>query len=247
MQLSIITATFNSAYTVQNALNSVSDQTYSNIEHLIIDGASNDNTLEIVNKYTSQQKQIVSEPDMGVYDALNKGLKLAKGEIIGFLHSDDEFASAGTIERITKAFHNPEIDVVYGDLQYINHKGELIRHWRSKPFEPFLLAKGWMPPHPTVFMRREVYEKHQLFDLQYRISADYDYMLRVFTDKTLNVHYIPTVITKMRIGGMSNRNLKNILNKSLEDYQIIKKHKLSHPIWLLIQKNLSKLTQFYVR
>ncbi len=247
MLISIITATYNSAPAIQNALQSVNEQTYSNIEHLIVDGASKDNTLEVIKSQQNRVSKIVSEPDKGIYDALNKGVKVAKGEIIGFLHSDDVFATKHTLEQIQATFQESQADIVYGDLQYINQFDKTIRYWKSKPFELNLLHKGWMPPHPTVFMKRSVYEKHKCFNLKYKIAADYDYMLRVFQDTSLKFIYVPQVITRMRVGGISNRNLKSIFKKTVEDYLILNQHQFDNAFWLLLNKNFSKLNQFLHR
>lgn len=243
MKISIITATYNSACTIRQTIISVNEQTYPDVEHIVVDGVSKDETLEIIYSLPNRVSKMVSEPDKGIYDALNKGIKLAEGDIIGLLHSDDSFASDQTLEIIAQTFQDPNIDLVYGDLQYIDIQQKIIRNWKSCTFTPGLLCKGWMPPHPTVFMKREVYEKHKYFNLTYRIAADYDHMLRVFQDQSLNFRYLPEVITKMRVGGVSNRNLKNILIKSLEDYQVIRTHKMSNPFWVLFQKNFTKLTQ----
>lgn len=262
MKVSIITATFNSLRTINDCINSVNNQIYSNIDHLIIDGASIDNTVKIVNTIPNRVTNIISEPDNGIYDALNKGIKLASGDIIGFLHSDDLLASSQTIQNIVNAFGvlgsfgnsisentgmQQRVDVVYGDLVYVdkNNPEKLIRYWKSQPFKPELLRRGWMPAHPTVFIRREVYEKNGLFDLSFKISADYDFMLRVFSDPTLRFVYLPEVITRMRVGGESNKSIRNIIQKSKEDYRAICKNNIPFPAMVLFIKNISKIPQFF--
>jgi glycosyltransferase len=254
MKISIITATYNSYPEISEAIKSIRNLSDIDLEYLVIDGGSKDQTLDIINA-SGIVTQCLSEPDKGIYDALNKGIMLATGDIIGFLHSDDLFASADTLRNIVEAF-NPEnsddekrIDGVYGDLVYVKKENtdKIIRYWESNKFQQSLLQWGWMPAHPSLFLRREVYEKHGLFDLNFKIAADYDLMLRIFKDKSLNFAYLPEVITKMRAGGMSNGTLKNIIRKTLEDFRALKKNNISFPLITLILKNTSKLRQFWIR
>jgi glycosyltransferase len=244
--VSLITVTYNSQATIADAIRSVASQTYSNIEHVIIDGSSTDDTIEIIRNTPNRISKIISEPDKGIYDALNKGILNSSGDIIGLLHSDDLLASDIIIEEICKKFIKTSADIVYGDLIYVNNinKDIIVRYWRSRPFDSSLLNKGWMPAHPTMFVRREVYLKYGQFDLQYKISSDYDLILRLMQIRNLKIEYLPIVITKMRMGGVSNRNLRNIYLKSQEDYRIMKKNGFSNPLAMLIRKNISKLRQF---
>lgn len=244
MKISIISATYNSTKNICDCMQSVADQYYPYIEHIVVDGGSTDGTMEIAKSSPSVSKTI-SEPDQGIYDALNKGIKLATGEVIGFLHSDDLFNSSETLQHIAEAFADKNVSVVYGDLVFIEqqNKDKIARYWKSQPFKPELLNHGWMPPHPTVFMRKEVYEKHGLFNINLKCSADYDYILRVFRDPTLKIVYLPEIITKMRMGGMSTGGLKNLINKKKEDYWVLKQNKIPHPLWTLGCKNFSKIPQ----
>ena len=248
MKVSVITTTFNSAKSIESCLCSVLNQNYNNIEYLIIDGESKDQTLAILNKFVADfnQIRIFSEKDKGIYDALNKGINLASGDIIGFIHSDDFLESNDIINQIVSMIKSESLDGVYGDLQYINRNNPqtIIRSWKSLDYHKSLLKRGWMPPHPTLFLKKEVYEKHGLFDLSYKISADYDFILRIFKDSELKFGYIPKVITKMRTGGISNRNLKNIIKKSIEDYRAIRSNNVGNFL-TLIRKNTSKLKQFF--
>jgi glycosyltransferase involved in cell wall biosynthesis len=248
MKISIITATYNSSSVVARCIASVDEQTHPDIEHIIVDGASTDNTLEIIQKTPNLVTQIISEPDKGIYDALNKGIKLATGDIIGFLHSDDCFYSPEIIKYITNAFKD-DVDVLYGDLIFVDKKdsNKIVRYWKSKPFEQKLLRQGWMPPHPTLFMRREVYEKHGSFNTNLKCAADYDFILRVFQDQSLNVIYLPEVITKMQIGGVSTTGFKSLINKKREDYWVLKSNKISHPLWVLFLKNILKISQLFLK
>ena len=244
LKISIITATYNSYPNILSMLKNIQSQSYPNIELIIIDGGSTDRTLEEIKK-CNFVTDYISEPDQGIYDALNKGLKLASGQIIGFLHSDDIFADNNIVSEIVNQFKNKKIAGVYGDLQYVEKKNtnNIIRNWRSCNFNANLLKKGWMPAHPTLFLRKETYTKHGNFNLTYKISADYDFMLRVFKDNKLSFFYLPKVITKMRIGGESNRNIKNIILKTKEDYKVIISNKIGNWSTLLL-KNFSKFKQF---
>lgn len=245
MKISIITVCYDSALTIYDAINSVNIQTFSNIEHIFIDGGSKDSTVDIINNNSKREKVIVSEKDNGLYDAINKGIKMASGDVLGFVHSDDLLASGDVISEIAKEFNKCYYDGVYGDLNYVSLKdtSSIIRKWKSKSFEKRLLNHGWMPAHPTVFLRKEVYEKHGLFNLNYKIAADYDFIIRIFKDETLKFKYLPKVFTNMRIGGASNHSLKNIMQKSREDYKVIKTHKIGG-LYTLFMKNYSKIEQF---
>ena len=247
MKVSIITATYNSAASITASLNSVFSQDYKDIECIIIDGASKDDTLPIIESYQRAYTNIklVSEPDMGIYDALNKGIAIATGDLIGFVHSDDILASPHIISELVLALKKTQASGVYGDLQYVSKldTSKVIRYWKSGVFSKFLLKKGWMPPHPALFLKKEVYQKHGSFNLNYNIAADYDFMLRILKDNALEFIYLPKVIVKMRLGGASNKSLKNIIQKTKEDYRAITSNKIGN--WLtLILKNSSKIKQF---
>ncbi|MDO6760256.1 glycosyltransferase family 2 protein [Tamlana sp. 2_MG-2023] len=248
MKVSIITATYNSADVIEHCMQSVLNQDYPNIEYIIIDGQSKDHTLNIVVEYQKKYPNIkvISEPDSGIYDALNKGIQKATGDVIGFVHSDDFLANSSVISNIVKAFKSQNCDGVYGDLEYVDQQNtnKVIRYWKSCDFDQKLLKKGWMPAHPTLFLKSDIYKKHGIFDLDFKIAADYDFILRVFKNPELRFVYIPEVITKMRVGGASNRSLKNIISKSKEDYKALHKNNIGS--WnALIIKNVSKLSQFY--
>ncbi len=188
---------------------------------------------------------------------MNKGIQLATGDVIGFVHSDDVLASPRTIQNIANAFSSTSpndksrdrASVVYGDLVFVDEQdtNKVVRYWKSRPFEPNLVQRGWMPPHPTVFMRREVYQKHDLFNANLKCAADYDYMLRVFRDTSYTFVYLPEVITKMRMGGMSTGGIRNLINKKKEDYWVLKHNKMPFPLWILLSKNVSKIPQLIFR
>lgn len=246
MKISVITATYNSGRNISTAISSLNKQTHLNIEWIIVDGASRDNTLSVIKKEYHGDVKLISEKDNGIYDALNKGIEMATGKIIGFLHSDDILASPNVLKEIAKGLQSRDADGIYGDLQYVSKENtsKVIRYWKSEQFHPHLLKRGWMPAHPTLFLKREIYEKHGQFNLNYKIAADYDLMLRIFSDYSLKFHYLPQVITKMRIGGASNRSLKNIRQKSKEDLSALRANDIKNPLKVLAYKNLGKLTQF---
>jgi glycosyltransferase len=246
MKISIITATYNSAQNINLALASISFQIYTDLELIVVDGASSDNTIELIKNIFPWELKIISEKDKGIYDALNKGIAAANGDVIGFVHSDDFLASGDVLSQIANIFQEQNVDGIYGDLQYVNKEdtSKVIRYWKSEAFKPELLNKGWMPAHPTLFLKKEVYEKHGLFNLNYNIAADYDLMLRIFSDPTLKFKYLPEVITKMRVGGASNRSLKNIKLKSQEDLRALRANGIKNPLKVLAYKNFSKLGQF---
>jgi len=245
MKISVITAVYNNRDTVAQALDSALAQTHPDVELIVIDGGSSDGTLQVLQGYADHLAVLVSEPDHGIYDALNKGIARASGEVVGFLHSDDLFADTETLSRITAAFADPEVDAAYGDLLYVSKDdpSRVVRTWRSDVFSAARLARGWMPPHPTFYVRRKVYEQLGGYDTTYRIAADYDCVLRLLGKGGVRAVYIPEVLVKMRVGGASNRSLKNILQKSREDYRALRVNGVGG-MAALAWKNLSKLPQF---
>ena len=247
MKISIITATFNSGKFIESCIKSILKQNYKKFEIIIIDGLSTDSTIKKIKTLLDKHNNIkfFSEKDLGIYHALNKGIEKANGDIIGFVHSDDLLYNKNVLSNIIDVFKNSNIDGVYGDLQYVEKQNtnKVIRYWKSKDFKPNLINKGWTPPHPTLYLKKKVYEKHGFFDLNYKISSDYDFMTKIFMDNTFNFKYIPKVITKMRVGGISNKNIKNVLIKTFEDYKVIYKNG-SGGIITLLRKNTSKIKQF---
>lgn len=247
MKISIITVCYNSDKTLDKTIQSVLSQAYINVEYIIVDGHSKDTTIDIIKKNESKIFKWISEPDKGIYDALNKGVQLATGDVVGFVHSDDLLADNQVVSVIANQFEKEDVDGVYGDLQYVdkNNIGKIIRYWKSCDFNSSLLKKGWMPAHPTLFLRKKVYDKYGRFDLAYKIASDYDFMLRILKDDSLKFTYIPKVITKMRVGGASNRSLKNIFKKTKEDYRAICLNNVGGFITLIL-KNTSKIKQFFL-
>ncbi|HDX6443995.1 TPA: glycosyltransferase, partial [Escherichia coli] len=219
MRISIITATYNSEKTLLDTLLSLEKQTHPDIEYIVVDGASKDNTIELIKSNCTRVSKIICEPDHGIYDALNKGIQAASGDVIGFLHSDDLLAYDDAIADIAKTFESTGCDAIYGDLEYVaqNDTTKRIRLWESGSFSRFKMKVGWMPPHPSFYMKRECYSQFGCFSLNYRISADYDSLLRYILKQRISIEYLPKVLVKMRVGGISNRSVSSMVKKSMED------------------------------
>jgi glycosyltransferase len=246
--ISVVTATWNCAQTLPDCFASVARQDYANREHVVVDGASTDETINVINQHIGQIAIFKSERDKGIYDALNKGIQLATGDVIGFLHADDFYASNDALSKIARAFEDPTVCAVYGDLEYVRQQdtSKVIRRWQSKPFTERDLGRGWMPAHPTLYVRRDWYLKIGGFDISYRIAADYLSILKLFTEPGFKAEYIPEVLVTMRMGGASNKSIKAIVNKSKEDWHALRSCSFSVPKALraIAWKNLSKLSQF---
>jgi glycosyltransferase involved in cell wall biosynthesis len=247
ISISIVTATWNCVDTLSDCFASISQQDYEKYEHIVIDGASTDGTIDIINQQRNKISAFISEVDTGVYDALNKGIQLSTGDVIGFLHSDDSYASINVLTRIAKAFEDPSVCAIYGDLEYVSKedKSKVIRRWRSKKFSDNYLHWGWMPPHPTLYVRKDWYSRIGNFDTSYSISADYHNILKLFAHRDFKTVYLPHTIIKMRLGGLSNKSLSAIFKKSMEDWRALRSCSFSplNALFVVAWKNLSKLTQ----
>lgn len=247
MKVSIITITFNSEATITSTLESVNQQDYPNIEHIIIDGGSTDSTLTIVKEKGLRVTTCISEKDKGIYDAINKGISKATGDIVGLLHSDDIFNGSHIISEIVNAFkNNPTAELLYGDLQYVQREdtSQVVRNWISGPYKDGLFLKGWMPPHPTFYVRKETYQANGLYTLQLKSASDYELMLRYLHKLKLPVIYLPIILVKMRVGGMSNASFTHRWKANREDKQAWLMNGLKPNAFTLIQKPLSKLKQY---
>lgn len=245
MKISIITCVLNNSKFIKNSLTSFKNQTYKNKEHIVIDGGSTDGTIQIIKKFKNKNLFFFLNSDKGIYKALNEGIKLSSGNIVGILHSDDFYKNNKILSFIIKTFQKTGADIIYGDLLYLTRKKphKILRYWKAGKFVEKKLSNGWMPPHPTVFVKKNIFYKIGKYNTKYKISSDYDFLLRAMKVKGLKKVYIPKVLVNMRIGGKSNKSLKNIINKSKEDYKIIKRNKVGGLITLL-SKNLSKINQF---
>ena len=244
VKVSIITAVHNRVSTVEQAARSVLDQTHTNIEYIVQDGGSDDGTVEVLQNLNDPRLSMVSETDDGIYDAINKGISRASGSIIGLLHSDDYLANSDVLRKVLEHFR-PGVDGIYGDLDYVAESNTewVIRRWRAGTYNRTKLRFGWMPPHPTLYLRRSVYDEWGVYNTKYQIAADYDAMLRWLGTGQISLAYVSEVLVKMRTGGESNRSLSRIVRKSMEDYKAIRENQCGGFV-TLICKNLRKVPQF---
>ncbi|HJU84226.1 MAG TPA: glycosyltransferase family 2 protein [Holophagaceae bacterium] len=247
MKVSIVTVVYNNPM-VGEALDSILAQKFEGeLELVVIDGGSTDGTLEVLERYRDRVAVLVSERDKGIYDGMNKGLSRATGDIIGTLNSDDLYFDDRALDSVVKAFEANDVDAVYGDLVYVRREepGRVVRYWESRPYQDGLFERGWMPPHPTFFVRREVYARHGLFDLEYRLASDFELMMRFMAKARIRTVHIPRVLVRMRLGGATNKSLRNILKGNLEGYRACRKNGLKAPVWFIPRKILSKVPQFF--
>lgn len=247
MKVSIITVVLNNQDFLQEAIESVLHQSYQNIEYIIVDGGSKDGSLNIIQQYGNQITKIISEPDNGIYDAMNKGLALATGEVIGFLNADDFYAHKQVIEHVVQRFSTNHCEVVYADLNYVSRtdKNKIIRKWRSGNYYAQAFEKGWMPPHPTFFATQSAYQKWGGYVQELNQSADYELMLRFLYLHQAKCFYLPEVLVHMRVGGQSNRSFKNRLMANIQDRKAWKINQLRPKWYTLLLKPVSKIAQFF--
>ena len=248
MKVSIVTVTYNSAQTLVDAMKSVLEQTYHDIEYIIVDGASTDSTIDIIRQYEPQFKnrlKWISEKDDGIYDAMNKGIQLATGDVVGVLNSDDYFTSSDVIARMVAAFRDGA-DAVYGDVHFI-HDGEpnkCIRYYSSKHFRPFWLRFGFMPAHPSFYCRRGVYERAGYYKTDYAIGSDYEMMVRLFYGYHIRAKYLPMDFVTMRTGGASTRNVHSRLALIKDDVRGCRENGVYTNIPMICMKFLYKVFEF---
>jgi glycosyltransferase len=244
-KISIITVSFNSAQTIGDTLKSVAAQSHPNIEHIIVDGASTDQTMKIVADFPHVAKSI-SEADEGIYFAMNKGLAMASGDVIGILNADDLYADDEVIAKVAAVFEDPAVDATYADLVFVDREdvSKVFRTWKSGPFKRSSMYNGWMPPHPTFFVRRSVYEKYGHYNTILRSAADYELMLRFLLKHEISLSYIPQIIIKMRQGGKSTASISNRIKANMEDRKAWKMNDLKPHLFTLILKPLRKIKQF---
>lgn len=246
MKVSIITVTLNSEKYLSDCIRSVRGQNYKNIEHIIVDGKSTDGTLRIIRKNSDNISSWISETDRGMYDAINKGLKMATGDIVGVLNSDDMFASADSVRSIVDCFETTDTDSVYGNLVYVDPKdtGKVVRYWQSNSYKRSRFRYGWMPAHPTFYVRRELLMQYGLYENHYYTAADYEFMARYLFLHKVSSQYLDSLLVKMRTGGLSNGSFKKRFRANRRDYLAMRKNKIPFSFIVSILKPLIKLPQF---
>lgn len=248
MKVSVVTVCFNAEEFIESAIVSVLNQTYTDLEYIVVDGASRDGTMKVVNQYMDQISSIISEPDEGIYDAMNKGIAMATGDVIGILNADDFYKNESVISSVVSAFKSSGSDSVYGDLVYVDKHdlNKVKRYWKSGTFNKSKFYQGWMVPHPTFFVKKYLYDSHGGYNTELRSAADYEFMLRVLFKHRTTAHYVPKVLTVMRDGGVSNSSIVNRFRGNREDKQAWELNDLKPKPWTLFFKPLRKIKQFFV-
>jgi len=244
LKISLITVCYNADATIRRCIESIVSQNFKNIEYIIVDGASTDKTIDIINKYKDHTSIFLSEHDNGIYDAMNKGIKLASGDIVGMLNADDFFANDSVLSEVALAFKQQEADIVYGNLDYIDSRQKTVRKWRSDKYKPLMFNWGWMPPHPTFYCKRNLFNDYGFYSMEFGSAADYELMLRFMHRNNLRVIFINKVLVKMSIGGKSNESYLNRLKSLYFDFKAMRKNEVLFPILTLIAKPVRKIIQY---
>ena len=249
MRVTIITAAYNAAKTIDETLDSVARQSYPNIEHIVVNGASTDDTQSIIEQYRDKLAAIVSGPDHGVYDAMNKGLALASGEVVGFLNADDIYADKDVLSRVVGIMEHESLDALFGDVEFFRSEDptRTVRRYRSARFSPDQIALGWMPAHPALFLRRRVYEHYGVFRTDYRIAGDFEYCARIFHSDTLVYRSLPETLVRMRTGGISTSGWRNTVLLNREVLRACRENGINTNIIKIFSKYPAKLMEFLVK
>ena len=249
IKISIITVVFNNGATIEDTIGSIESQSYRNVEHIVIDGGSTDGTLEVIQRHRVNIDYFVSEPDRGIFDAMNKGLRLATGDVVAFLNADDIYAVTDVLQRVADVFADPSVDASYADLIYVDplDLDKPARYWKSRDFRPGLFARGWAPAHPTFFARCAVYREYGGYDESLGLAADFDLMMRLLERHRLKSVYIPQIAVKMRLGGVSNRSIRNILRQNIDIVRACRKNRVHVSPIFFLSKPISRLAQFCMR
>lgn len=248
LKISIITVSYNSAATIKDTIQSIASQNHPNVEHIVIDGASKDATVEIV-RASQSVARMVSEPDKGIYDAMNKGISLASGDVIGTLNADDFYVDETVLSQVAEVFADPNVEACYADLVYVRQAdtSKIVRYWQSQNYRYGLFRRGWMPAHPTFFVRKSVYEELGNFDLEYKLQADFELTMRFLEIYRINTKYVPRIWVKMRMGGASNQSIFNVIKGNVEAYKACKKNHVPISIAFNFVKVFSRIPQFFRR
>ena len=247
MKFTIITVCYNSEKYIEHAIKSVLGQTYRDIEYIIIDGNSTDHTLEIVNRYSHSISKIISEPDNGIYDAMNKGVEQANGDVIGFLNSDDIYINNQVIEEVNNLFIKKKISSIYADLFYVNraNTNKIVRKWSTGRYVVGSFKKGWHPAHPTFFVKKNIYKQYGGFNLVLKLAADFELMLRFLEKHQISNFYLNKALIKMRLGGATSKSLRNLIHQNKECVQAFRLNDIKPPLFYPILRILPKLKQYF--
>ena len=244
-RISIITVAFNAQNTIERCINSVLRQKFKNFEYIIIDGGSTDNTCEIISKHRNNIDVFISEPDNGIYDAMNKGIALATGDVVGTVNADDFYADDDVLNSIAKVFAEQDTSILYGDLDYVDQSDKIIRKWRSGTYSRGMFNWGWMPPHPTFYCKKILFDRLGAYKLDYGSAGDYELMLRFIHLNNNNAYYLNKVLIKMVIGGVSNKSLTNRVQAMRFDLKAMRDNNIRLPMVTILFKPLRKLAQFF--
>ncbi|MDP3584899.1 MAG: glycosyltransferase family 2 protein [Thiobacillus sp.] len=249
MKVSVITVCFNAVNTIADTLESVATQTHPGIEHIVVDGASTDGTLDVIKRHGKRVARLVSEPDQGIYDAMNKGLLLATGETIGFLNADDVYADTGVLERVSAIMDAEKLDALFGDAEFVSptRPDRSVRRYRSERFCPERIAWGWMPAHPALFLRQQVYQRFGSFRTDYRIAGDFELVARMFHGGTLRYRHLPEVLVRMRTGGVSTGGWRNTILLNREVLRACRENGIQTSLPKILSKYPAKLLEFLHR
>jgi glycosyltransferase involved in cell wall biosynthesis len=247
MKISIVTVAFNAFDTIENTIQSVASQTYSDVEHILVDGASTDGTLSVINLHRNKLAKFVSEPDRGIYDAMNKGIAMATGDIIGTLNADDFYCDDTVLCQVAEIFADTSVDGCFADLVYVSRfePAKIIRYWKSGPYTDGMFERGWMPAHPTFFVRRSIYEQFGTFDLSFSRQSDFELTMRFLAIHKIKSQYVPKIWIKMRMGGISNNSIIGVIKGNLEAYRACRKNGLNISVFFIPRKILSRFPQFF--
>lgn len=246
MTISVVTVVFNAVRTIEDTILSVAHQTHADVEHIVVDGGSTDGTLEVIARHRHRLAIAISEPDNGLYDAMNKGIAAASGDVIGTLNADDVYADETVLEQVATVMQDPGHDACYADLVYVDriNTARVKRIWRSRSFQPGLFLHGWMPAHPTFYARRTVYEQYGLFDTAYKFQADFELTMRFLEVHGVRAAYVPRIWVRMRWGGLSNRSVFNIIRGNLDSFRACRRHGFWVTPAFILWKIASRVPQF---
>ncbi len=249
IKISIITVVFNNGKTIEDTIRSIESQTYRDVEHIVIDGGSTDETLDVIRRHQDKIAKFISEPDRGIYDAMNKGLGLATGEVIGFLNADDVYADHGVLERVSAIMAKEGLDALFGDAEFVSsaRPNHPLRRYRSDRFCPERIAWGWMPAHPALFLKRSVFERFGQFRTDYRIAGDFELVARIFHGGTLSYRHMPEVLVRMRTGGISTGGWRNTILLNREVLRACRENGIPTSLPKILSKYPAKLLEFLHR